>query len=244
MKERPILFSAPMVRAILSGQKTQTRRVVKPQPVEVSPFGAGIVSAAYRSGDFAWPSAVPGATTISCKPNGPDGWAEAHSPYGQPGDRLWVRESWQYYDWNEEGEPCIRFAADNATTWPEPGGDVWADKLVNVWEVLSRDENFRIDQRARDRRWRPSIHMPRWACRILLKVASVRVERLHDISAADCIAEGTPGGHGAIPGYAYNATPQEHYRHIWTEINGAASWDANPWVWVVEFNPQAKEIER
>ena len=83
--------------------------------------------------------------------------------------------------------------------------------------------------------WRPSIHMPRWASRITLEVTGVKVERLQNISEADAIAEGTPGGHGAIPGYSYNATPTEHYKWLWESINGPGSWDANPHVWCVSF---------
>jgi len=95
---------------------------------------------------------------------------------------------------------------------------------------------FRADwERSAPSRWRPSIHMPRWACRLVLEIVSVRVERLQDISDAECIAEGCPGGHGAIPGYGYNATPYEHYRWLWESINGAGSWAANPWVWCITF---------
>lgn len=77
--------------------------------------------------------------------------------------------------------------------------------------------------------------MPRWASRITLEITGGRGERLNDISDADCIAEGCPGGHGSIPGYAYSATPSEQYRHIWESINGPGSWAENPWVWVIEF---------
>ena len=202
MKERPILFSAPMVRALLNCTKSQTRRIVKPSHIKF--FGPSMNAALERS---------PTLATAFC-------------PYGQPGDRLWVRETWQYYDWTEEGEPCIRFHADNATTWPEPGNDAWSDKLVDVWEILSRDENYNIDNRARDRRWRPSIHMPRWASRILLEVTSVRVERLQDISEADAEAEGPPKH--------FNSW-RDNFCALWQKINGDGSWDANPWVWVVEF---------
>ena len=83
--------------------------------------------------------------------------------------------------------------------------------------------------------WKPSIHMPRWASRILLEITDVRAERLQDISEADCIAEGAAGGHGSIPGYNYAATPLEHYKHIWETINGHGSWAKNPWVWVIKF---------
>jgi hypothetical protein len=77
--------------------------------------------------------------------------------------------------------------------------------------------------------------MPRWASRITLEITEVRVERLQDISEVDAIAEGTPGSHGAIPGYGYNATPGEQYRWLWESINGLGSWEANPWVWAVSF---------
>lgn len=87
----------------------------------------------------------------------------------------------------------------------------------------------------RYRSWRPSIHMPRAASRITLEITGVRAERLQEISDADCIAEGTPGGHGAIPGYLYNATPNEHYRWLWDDINGRGAWEINPWVWVLKF---------
>jgi hypothetical protein len=138
MKERPILFSAPMVRVLLDGSKTQTRRIVKGMALE------------WLRPDGFTPEFVAS----------PENYL---SPYGQPGDRLYVRETWQFYDWTEDGEPCIRFAADNATIWPStPPGEA----LVDIWAALSRPENYSIDNRARDRRWRPSIFMPRWASRI------------------------------------------------------------------------------
>lgn len=207
MKERPILFSAPMVRAILEGRKTQTRRVVKPIPQMVTDK-----KTATWNGDATTLMRLLKNTRRDC-------------PYGQPGDRLWVRETWQYYDWSSEGEPCIRFYADNATTWPEPGTEAWADKLVDVWETLSCEDNYKIDNRARDRRWRPSIHMPRWASRILLEITGLRVERLQEISEMDAEQEGVPAHDTATAAYA----------NLWNEINGANSWDANPWVWVIEF---------
>ena len=198
VKERPILFSAPMVRAILAGQKTQTRRVVKPTRdrslgCELAPHE---LAGELRTGDF------------------------RNSRFGKPGDRMWVKETTlkvedhgyvgPVYAESDDGRACMSGGlapSDDDCTEVEP------------WEIKRR----------------PSIFMPRSMARIILEVIDVRIEKLCGISAADCIAEGAPGGHGAIPGYAYSATPQEHYRHIWTSINGAASWDSNPWVWVVEF---------
>jgi len=204
MKERPILFSAPMVRAILAGQKTQTRRIFKEKNGGVQP----------RAND------IPGMRQIL-----------RNCPYGQLGDRLWVRESWADLT-QTHGQRWERL--NDETGLYERGINPFA------WYRADGDQPDVGDGATHYAPWRPSIHMPRWASRILLEVVGIRVERLQDISAADCVAEGAPGGHGAIPGYPYNATPQEHYRHIWTSINGAASWDANPWVWVVEFKPQAK----
>ena len=83
------------------------------------------------------------------------------------------------------------------------------------------------------RRWRPAIHMPKWAARIWLDITGVRVERLQQITEADCRAEGAHGGHGSIPGYGYSATPLEHFQHIWTSTGG--DWAANPWCWVIDF---------
>jgi hypothetical protein len=227
MTERPILFSAPMVRALLDGTKTQTRRAVKLKPWH---------QIEERDDGTPWP-------WMHDNDRDADHWIAC--PYGQPGDRVWVRETWQYYDWDEEGEPCIRYAADNATAWPIPSGEDWADRLVDVWERLSRHENYSIDNRARDRRWRPSIHMPRWASRILLEVTAVRVERLQDISRGDAMAEGIQpliGSDGpnywtvCVNDVSISApTAQDCFGMMWEYINGDDSWTANPWVWVVEF---------
>lgn len=167
MKERPILFSAPMVRAILDGRKTQTRRVVK-----------------LRNGQYMPPSEKADI----------NGWRQMlrNCPYGQPGDRLWVRET--HFDAKRLNEGRILYRAD---------GDV---------------SRFG---------WTPSIHMPRSASRITLEVTGVRVERLQDISEADAVAEGVVWEQGQT---AINV-----FETLWESINGAGSWDANPWVWVVEF---------
>lgn len=193
MKERPILFSAPMVRALLAGTKTQTRRVVK---------ASHIASTHYGSEDRA---SILARDTYRC-------------PYGQPSDRLWVRET---FDPIPPQDPHYNGGRPIAIDYFATHG-----KDSHQWRIKDEDGM---------RRWKPSIHMPRWASRILLEVVSVRVERLQDISEADCIAEGAAGGHGAIPGYAYAATPLEHYRYVWKAINGPGSWDENPWVWVIEF---------
>lgn len=230
MNCRPILFGKPMVRALLAGTKMQTRRVVKPMP----PPGAVSFGTYYHpdprphfwafDGDALMDFAVP-------------------CPYGQSGDRLWVRESWQYYNWTEDGEPIIRFAADESTHLPISSPD-----LSDIWATLSDPSNYAIHGRACDQHWRPSIHMPRWASRITLEITGVRVERLQDISPADCEAEGVqrlplqenePG-----PWYTADVSAGQvlhsrstigAYHKLWGQINGPSSWAANPWVWVMEF---------
>lgn len=245
MKEGPILFSAPMVRAILEGRKTQTRRVVKPQlRADTTGFLTGLEGDLLthwpiNGGDYTGPG-------ISC-------------PYGQPGDRLWVRESWQYANWTEEGEPYIRYAADGAQELFDVGQipDDWFDRLEGIWAGLSTPENYEIDNRAADRRWRPSIHMPRWASRISLEITDVRVERLQDLSEADAIAEGVDPARGVL-GDDDMMVPAIMSAHdmgnldkpmmpaaiarfvlLWDSINGknpgVTNWNANPWVWVVSF---------
>ncbi|KAF1068213.1 MAG: hypothetical protein GAK45_01441 [Pseudomonas citronellolis] len=183
MKERPILFSGPMVRAILEGRKTVTRRACKPQPSA-----------------HAHTKSVNGMPMSEWWETGKD---INRCPYGQPGDRLWIREAW---------------AQINVAQAP---GESW---------VVYRECDNRTDYGGP---WKPSIHMRRRDSRILLEITAVRVERLQDISDDQCRAEGATGGHGSIPGYIYNATVQEHFRHIWTSTGG--DYDANPWVWVIEF---------
>ena len=198
MKERPILFSAPMVRAILDGSKTQTRRIVKPKWT-------------------IYPAADPRMTK----------WLPA-CPYGQPGDRLWVRETWQGPLLDSE-EHEAQFREDGPDAFNKPG--FCAYRATDTLDAVDSDGN--------DLGWRPSIHMPRWASRILLEVTGVRVERLNDISKADAIAEGAPPSHPSIDRvsaeYGHADFSRSWYAQLWDQINGPGSWDANPWVWVVEF---------
>lgn len=184
MSARGILFSAPMVRALLAGTKTQTRRAVKVQEDIVH--------------------------------------ADSRSPYGQPGDRLWVRESffaygrwgrhfnekkqcdeWRFADMTRECDHSYQYAADNPDVQVEKGRSA-----TPGWHT------------------RPALFMPRAASRILLEVVSVRVERLQAISEHDAIAEGIERG---------GDNPVDSYRSLWERINGSGSWDVNPWVWRVEF---------
>lgn len=234
MKERPILFSAPMIRPILAGTKTQTRRLINPVGND-----DGFVLRDY--GDGFWPyRSEDGESGFYRDRDGYDMEERIKCPHGQRGDRLWIREAWQYYDWTDDGEPLIRYAADNATAWPETSTEEWGEKLQDVWAALSMNENYAIDMAARDRRWRPSIHMPRWASRITLEVTGVKVERLQDISEADAMAEGIVSA-GDGNGFQladtthYMGAARDSYASLWQSINGPGSWDANPWVWCVSF---------
>ena len=183
MKERPILFSAPMVRALLAGTKTQTRRVVKMESHQ---------QIEQRDDGRDWPWMYDGERDA-------DYWMAC--PYGQPGDRLWVRESFARVP-TACGSEDIVFAADY-----QDGSD-----------------------RAAGVRYTPSIHMPRAVSRITLEITGVRVERLQDISRGDAMAEGCP-----FPNMAQGPDPRDWYAQLWEQINGHGSWEANPWVWVIEF---------
>ena len=198
MKEHPILFSGAMVRALLAGAKTQTRRAVKPQPTHFNP--AGVPRRIVPDGG---PSEV-----IRC-------------PYGQPGDRLWVREHWRAPQ-----------SVDHLP--PRSISDSEARRFI-ADEVVGPDAGFGKARRA--------FHMPRWASRITLEITGVRVERLQDISEADALAEGVtpkwePGCSGrlmeAFSGFSFRPAASA-YADLWEQINGPGSWDANPWVWAVEF---------
>lgn len=198
MKERPILFSGAMVRAILEGRKTQTRRVVKPQPTS--------------RGARSWDEPV-------CH------LADSKFVVGR---RLWVRETWQGPLLDSE-EHEAQFREDGPDAFKKPG--FCAYRATDTLDAVDSDGN--------DLGWRPSIHMPRWASRILLEVTGVRVERLNDISKADAIAEGAPPSHPSIDRvsaeYGHADFSRSWYAQLWDQINGPGSWDANPWVWVVEF---------
>ena len=221
--ERPILFSAPMVRAILDGRKTVTRRVVT--------VGDTIEE---RDDGTPWPY----FTTWT---HGDDGSPWASCPYGAPGDRLWVRETWRYHGWTEDGAPWIKYAADYSTRLVERIPDEWSDRLADIWADLSDDANMAIDGRAADRKWRPSIFLPQWASRVTLAVTAVRVERLQEIDELDALNEGVQGRavDGVLdgkPGRYVVGSARDEFAELWDGINAArAPWASNPWVWRVEF---------
>lgn len=204
MRERPILFSGQMVRAILEGQKTQTRRVIKNTGTYAIEDHHGIITAKRERA----------ALATQCK-------------FGQPGDRLWVRETWQGPLIDEELEEEFSQSPDY---FKKPA--FCAYRATDKLDAINAD--------GEELGWRPSIHMPRWASRASLEITGVRVERLADISRDDAMAEGivlqTDRGFGLADGSHYHfIDPIDSYRSLWESINGAGSWVANPWVWVIEF---------
>lgn len=233
--QHPILFNGEMVRAVLAGRKTQTRRVIRPQP----------------SG--AW--AVPPVTVSAGRWTSHGCMSDLRCPYGTPGDLLWVREAWQYLgsSWRV-GEPYekhrVRYLADDTRgevklsypctlpphqTKPKNYESRYLDKYPADFE--GREEmawhDFLTDWW---RKARPARFMPRWASRITLLVTGVRVERVQDITEADAIAGGCGFGHNYGDG-----TARTGFAMLWDSINAkrGAGWDVNPWVWVVEFRPLA-----
>jgi hypothetical protein len=224
MKDLPILFSAPMVRALLAGTKTQTRRVAKFVPLEEGLNFAftGLRAAQDRPGLWTLQSRD-GSTNLN------DRTKPLRCPYGQPGERLWVRETFFAF-----GRWETRFSE-------KKGRDEWhfIDMTVECgnwyfYDATSKPErvaNFRRGSGVTLMWWkRPAIFMPRWASRILLGVTEVRVQRLQEISAVDSLAEGSPREAGC--------NPQVWYRGLWDTINAdnpIARWDANPWIWAISF---------
>lgn len=282
MKERPILFSAPMVRALLSGTKTQTRRAVK--GVKHFPdwgSAVGMVGGAWRYGSPAgldmsdrgdnWSVTLDADHLRRMCASVAYGWgAGAGCPYGQPGDLLWVRETFF-----ARGRWETRFSA-------KKGRDDWhfIDMTLECGQSYLYAADGVSDTKAFIKRrggvepmyWkRPAIFMPRAACRITLEITGVRVERLQDISESDAKAEGCERLDDDEPGYIHRDEPDwklcprcggtrlytsfhpvtggatfdadcekcdtyvKRYQHLWTAINGPESWEANPWVWIVEF---------
>lgn len=237
--ERPILFNGPMVRAILEGRKTQTRRVMKAIPkgwgIDTPPVMGSITSKHPKQGKYGVfirrgvGTEFPEADIITC-------------PYGKPSDRLWVRET-------------LRLLDDNGIKW-------WAYDADKEWLTSKLFGSAYLGERldpcksglSVERGYIPSIHMPRWACRILLEITNIRVERVQDISEEAAKREGAQfadfgkdGWGKQRPGWRLDKMPEHTgeslnsakwaFCNLWNKINASRGygWDANPWVWVMEF---------
>lgn len=204
MKERGMIFNGEMVRAILDGRKTQTRRIMVPQPADD-----------IERGIFPNPEVIGWKSSRRHK----HGSTTAHfCHYGKPGDRIWVRETFQgpLFDYDLMDSYC-----KDPTPFERPEFCVYKADGAPAPEFYDADGELHCC-------WRPSIHMPRWASRILLEITGVRVERLRSMSQDDARAEGVIAASGPMEaGLAF--------RELWDSIYGEESWKANPWVWVIEF---------
>ena len=229
MKERGMIFNSEMVRAILDGRKTQTRRIMKVQP-ESNQLGLLLITDSTKHSDI-----------------GKYHWAESNatgnhvrsklfsSPFGAVGERIWVRETWAtlgnedgcYVDWEDnlcKGDERSAARIYRASCEQRPGDyGLWSIPDDAYWKPHTKEHKF-------EGAWRPSIHMPRWASRILLEITDVRVERLNAIS-------------GLLPDYPGTfltpkgdfATAKVAFLRLWESIYGEESWKANGWVWVISF---------
>jgi len=195
MRERPILFSGSMVRAIFEGRKTQTRRVIKrPEQWMIEDYAPGVAMAEDGNGD---------SYDVSTR-----------CPYGRPGDTLWVRET----------HFVLKAGYKDGT---------------------DRDIVYRADDPDWPYGWIPSIHMPRGASRITLRITNVRVERVQDISVKDAKAEGWNVDTVLFPLVNTRDKAVSWFRNLWNSINAKRgySWESNPWVWVIEFEPIMANID-
>lgn len=226
MKQTGLMFKGELVRAILEGRKTQTRRVMKPQPATVE---------RWKHGE---PTLETSANWTVMRDASGKGWSNCgpfRCPYGKTGDLIYVREN--FY---QDGQWCLRTGCEP----DDPNGRFWsgssrilfaADCGGNLPPPMDSMSTWRS---------RPSIHMPKWAARIWLEIAGVRVERLQDISNEDALAEGVNRISHGREGYFYSAIrndqhpknwcyPDDAFRELWDSTGG--DWSANPWVWVIDF---------
>ncbi|HEE5245290.1 TPA: hypothetical protein R7J74_003205 [Klebsiella pneumoniae] len=216
MTERGMIFNADMVRAILDGRKTQTRRPIKWKQTRFTEIGE-------REDGSKWPWSEDAERAC-------DFWHPC--PFGAVGDRIWVRETFQgpLFDYDLMDNYC-----KDPTPFEKPEFCVYKADGVPAPEFYDADDELHCC-------WRPSIHMPRWASRILLEITDVRVERLNAISEEDARAEGIIDG-GCLncgepePCGCANPEPDatDAFAYLWQSIYGQDNWNANPWVWVIEF---------
>lgn len=203
MTERGMIFNSEMVRAILDGRKTQTRRIIKDCTVGRDPISKFIQI---------------GKKFIGCYPEDVPELIRECCPYGVPGDRIWVRE-----------------------TWAEAGASAPDLKLYRANYPAHVPTHYENVPPAEDVRWTPSIHMPRWASRILLEITDVRVEQLKSISEEEARSEGVAQLCEGFwkhyqPGWTqHQLSARGSFATLWESIYGFGEWDRNPWVWVIEF---------
>ncbi len=240
MRERPISFSGSMVRAILAGDKTQTRRIIKDPNGLYAHLGQQTVHPAVSEivscGDGMFRQTAPEhikqmyISTFPCH--------SLRTPYGQPGERLWVREAFRFaasldrLSPNDVGEKALD--AGYRTPWAPTQFEADGHR-AGAWHGFDTPPTLTTPGKLR-----PSIHMPRWVCRLMLEISSVRAERLNTISEADARAEGCDPWEDLTGVQDVTVGERLHgykraYQHLWEQLNGPGSWQTNPWVWVIEF---------
>lgn len=228
MNARPLLFSTPMIRALLEGRKTQTRRTLARQPIFVWSQGVTIPDPDHYSAHVRFAEV----------PVQADPWIRC--PYGKPGDLLWVREAWRVskrWDGTKPSElpggkgrgQTVMFAAGGSrahdTTGRFVNDDAYPERLPE-WAGKVRQ----------------SIFLPRWASRLTLAITEVRVERLQDISEEDAKAEGSQEP-SFVPAIGACWSERDAYAKLWESINGADSWAENPWCWAISFSVQRRNVD-
>lgn len=245
MNDKPILFSGPMVRALLEGRKTQTRRIVKPanglQSEWASVEGLSKCPTNYLctvdgklGAQFQHPLAGTRQSYGDVSKDSPYGWFKC--PYGQTSGAIWVRETCQIYGFwtpngrTKAGKPSIKFHThyDKKVKYDGDFEKEGAKNPLDGWHT------------------KPSIHMPRWACRITLEIKDIRVERLRDITLSDIRKEGVEISEMWLFGADKEGRDEVGriaFSTLWESINGTESWDANPWVWVVSFDVHPINID-
>ncbi|CAH3872561.1 hypothetical protein ABK836_20115 [Enterobacter hormaechei] len=216
MTERGMIFNSEMVRAILDGRKTQTRRIIKDCTVGRDPISKFIQV---------------GKKFIGCYPEDVPELIRECCPYGVPGDRIWVRETFQgpLFDFEQ-----MEAYQEDSSKFKKPEFCVYKADGKPAPEFFDADDNLHCG-------WRPSIHMPRWASRITLEITGVRVEQLKSISEEEARSEGVARLREGFwkhyqPGWTqHQLSARGSFATLWDSIYGFGDWDRNPWVWVVEF---------
>lgn len=216
MTERGMIFNGEMVRAILDGQKTQTRRIIKDCTVGRDPISKFIQI---------------GKKFIGCYPEDVPELIRECCPYGVPGDRIWVRETFQgpLFDYEQ-----MESDLEDRSKFEKPEFCQYAADGKPAPEYYDADDNLHCG-------WRPSIHMPRWASRITLEITGVRVEQLKSISEEEARSEGVARLREGFwkhyqPGWTqHQLSAKGSFATLWDSIYGSGEWDRNPWVWVIEF---------
>lgn len=228
MKDRPIMMTPENAQKCHDGTKTQTRRMNNLEIVNVNPSQWQF--AGWLSGEYLAPFHRNGVTiNIKC-------------PYGVAGDRLWVREAWQEKAWSSKELNQAGFLSA-----PKKPRETYLNQ--DLYAIHKGGYNRAIGDPGK---WRSSIHMPRWACRTVLEITELRVERLQEISEEDAKAEGvTRIDHGREyyfsamrdePDHRNWGDPTDAYKELWESIHGKGSWELNPWVWVIEFRKVEEDV--